>query len=175
MHEQFEAACARSAQSPRRLQEVLASFPQPELPRRAEQRNAYERISYLAGALPYIEQPALYNLIVPYHLNGGRPWTTGDVGPTTGRMLAIQVECSYVSLSVRRSATQPRRRAANQLRLQPRRRLPELRRLGVARMFSNGERGVGPSRLARRFVEHRDARRVRDRSSERYLGAGHDP
>jgi len=40
--------------------------------------NSWERLSYLTTLLPYIEQNALYNLIAPYHLDGGRPWTTGN-------------------------------------------------------------------------------------------------
>jgi prepilin-type N-terminal cleavage/methylation domain-containing protein/prepilin-type processing-associated H-X9-DG protein len=39
--------------------------------------SSYERISYLAGILPYIEQTALYNQIVPFALAGGRPWNFG--------------------------------------------------------------------------------------------------
>ncbi len=40
--------------------------------------NDYQRISYLCGLLPFIEQTALYNQIAPFHLAGGRPWWFGD-------------------------------------------------------------------------------------------------
>lgn len=40
--------------------------------------NSYERLSYLTGLLPYIEQNALYDQIVPFALEGGRPWNFGD-------------------------------------------------------------------------------------------------
>ncbi len=42
--------------------------------------NAYERLSYLTGLLPFIEQQATYNRIAPYELAGGRPWTVNDRG-----------------------------------------------------------------------------------------------
>ena len=42
--------------------------------------NSYERLSYLCGLLPFIEQPAIYNQIAPFALAGGRPWNFGDAG-----------------------------------------------------------------------------------------------
>ncbi len=39
---------------------------------------SWERLSYLTSVLPYIEQNALYNQIVPFALEGGRPWHFGN-------------------------------------------------------------------------------------------------
>ncbi len=95
-----QAAFACSTQSPRRLQEVRAGFAQPELPRSTQHGNGYERISYLAGTLPYIEQTSVYNLIVPYHLNGGRPWTTGALVLRFRRCQPLQDQHSDIPLSI---------------------------------------------------------------------------
>ncbi len=40
--------------------------------------SAWDRLSYLTGILPYIEQNALYNQIVPFQLAGGTPWDAYD-------------------------------------------------------------------------------------------------
>lgn len=46
--------------------------------------NSWERLGYLGNLLPYIEQSALYNQIVPFALTGGRPWSTNAVGTLSG-------------------------------------------------------------------------------------------
>ncbi len=44
--------------------------------------NSFERISFLALTLPYIEQNAVYQQIVPFTLDGGRPWDFNARGTT---------------------------------------------------------------------------------------------
>jgi prepilin-type N-terminal cleavage/methylation domain-containing protein/prepilin-type processing-associated H-X9-DG protein len=41
--------------------------------------NSFERISFLASTLPFIEQNALYQQIAPFALAGGRPWNFGAI------------------------------------------------------------------------------------------------
>ncbi len=50
--------------------------------------NEFHRLSYLTGLLPYVEQTALYDMIAPYHLLGGRPWTRDNrTNSSTGRIV----------------------------------------------------------------------------------------
>jgi prepilin-type N-terminal cleavage/methylation domain-containing protein len=49
--------------------------------------NAFERVSYLCGLLPYIEQNAVYNQIAEFQKAGGRPWTTGATITVSGTVL----------------------------------------------------------------------------------------
>ena len=44
--------------------------------------NSWERISYLAATLPFIEQNNVYQQIVPFTLAGGRPWDFNPRGTT---------------------------------------------------------------------------------------------
>ena len=46
--------------------------------------NAWERLGYMGNLLPYIEQTALYNQIVPFALSGGRPWSTNAFNTVSG-------------------------------------------------------------------------------------------
>lgn len=39
--------------------------------------NGFDRVSYLAGLLPYIEQTAVHSQIAAFQIAGGRPWTRG--------------------------------------------------------------------------------------------------
>lgn len=62
---------------------------------------SWERLSYLTSLLPYIEQNALYNQIVPFALEGGRPWnfpdrtnsSTGAVVPSPYRIDVTTFRC----------------------------------------------------------------------------------
>ena len=44
--------------------------------------NSWERISFLASTLPFIEQSAVYQQIAPFTLAGGRPWDFNPRGTT---------------------------------------------------------------------------------------------
>jgi len=53
---------------------------------------AWDRLSYLTGLLPYVEQTALYDRIAPYHLAGGTPW---DRATLTNSSTGTAVESPY--------------------------------------------------------------------------------